>query len=196
VGFVYYSDDHGITWKRGGEFGGFDDPLTWAGETQAVDLGSNRVLVTSRSVTENRLVAYSNDGGLTFGNVVEANGIWQPFDGCEGSTVRHPGSGLLFYSGVTPDVALDGYRYNLTLSVSSDEGLNWSFVKVIDSGPSAYSALTFLMDKSLAILYEQASDFNLIFVPDFQIFEVILSPQELGSLIERYSIMKNKMYSS
>jgi sialidase-1 len=45
-------------------------------------------------------------------------------------------------------------RSNLSLYVSEDNGENWTFIKTIWEGPSAYSSLAILNDQSIGVLYE------------------------------------------
>jgi hypothetical protein len=43
----------------------------------------------------------------------------------------------------------------MTLSISTNNGTSWSVASIIDPGPAAYSALAFLANGSLGLLYEQ-----------------------------------------
>jgi len=186
-GYVYYSDDHGTTWKKGGEIGKYRNPTEWANEAQAVDLGNNTVLVHSRGVLTERLITVSTDGGVTFGNVQYAKGLSQPLDGCEGSTVRHPKSGFLYYSGMTPD-SFTYKRYNMTFHVSQDQGSTWSYVKPIYQGAAAYSSLVILPDFSIGLLYEWAKELDPIFTPDVITYTVIMSAEEEVKLSTKIKI--------
>lgn len=171
-GFVYYSDDHGATWQRGGEYGSYEDPRYWSNEVQAVDLGNNVVLVSARGILIDRLISYSTDGGNTFGPMEYAQGLVQPFDGCEGSTILQPKTGLLYYTGVTP-AAWTPLRYNFTFHVSADQGKSWKLLKVLDPGAAAYSAMVIMDDYTIGVLYERASITRTVFIPDYISFQII-----------------------
>ena len=121
-------------------------------ECQAVELSKNNsIFVNSRTVDIVRVGSYSDDGGLTFSRSQVLKTLTEPRDGCEGSTIYHESTRHLFYSGL----AVNGSaRTNLTLYASEDEGENWSVVKLIYSGPSAYSSLAILSDQSIGILFE------------------------------------------
>ena len=45
-------------------------------------------------------------------------------------------------------------RTNMTLKSSKDFGKSWLIVKVLNSGPSAYSDLTLVNNNTLGCLYE------------------------------------------
>ena len=45
-------------------------------------------------------------------------------------------------------------RTNLTVRVSYDDGKSWSAGRTLNGGPSAYSCLAVLPDKSIGCLYE------------------------------------------
>jgi sialidase-1 len=73
-----------------------------------------------------------------------------PPHGCEGSTLYHQNTRQLFYSGL----ANNSTRINVSLYISKDNGENWSFIKTIFQGPSAYSSMAILSDQSVGILFE------------------------------------------
>jgi sialidase-1 len=43
----------------------------------------------------------------------------------------------------------------MTLSTSTDNGESWTVASIVDPGPAAYSALAFLPNGSLGLLYER-----------------------------------------
>jgi len=89
----------------------------------------------------------------------------QPLDGVEGSVVYDPVREQLLLTSLD-DHSLLGLRSNLTLSASADFGVHWEHARVIDSGPSAYSALVRLSNGSIGVLFEQAKEMREIFIPD------------------------------
>ena len=149
--FVMLNDHNGQVdkWYLGGEMSLGD---YHPNECQAVELSKpNSVFVNSRTNENVRVGSYSDDGGLTFTKIQVLKTLTQPKSGCEGSTLYHSSTRHLFYSGL----AVNGtVRTNLTLYASEDEGENWSFIKTIYPGPSAYSSLATLNDQSVGILFE------------------------------------------
>ena len=104
---MMYSDDLGDTWQLGGLILSPDLP----NECQAVDLGNNTILVNSRSLNNHRLLvpcmfltataahprlqSLSYDGGLTFpAEAQQAPELFEPWEGCEGSTISYPGQSI------------------------------------------------------------------------------------------------------
>ena len=105
----------------------------------------------------------SNDEGNTFehGYVLD---IPEPIEGCEGSTVAHPETGNLYYSGpVGSGYVINLLRVNMTIWKSED-GLNYKSWKVVDPGAVSYSAMCFSTDfKKLGILWENSDTVRLVF---------------------------------
>ena len=165
------SDDEGKSWYIGGNI--TDWALQFPNENQAVSLGGNHVLVNARSLLTDRIGAYSQDGGLTFGPPFVLKGLSQPLEGCQGSTIRHPVTDTLFYSGPSVDF-LSVFRYNMSIFTSVDNGTTWSARAVVHPGSSAYSSLAVLGDgHSIGLLYEWSNQMKLIFDPDYFSFVVI-----------------------
>ena len=54
----------------------------------------------------------------------------QPLEGCQGSTIRHPVTGTLFYSG---PATVSPYRHNMSVYTSMDDGLTWNARAVVHS---------------------------------------------------------------
>lgn len=165
------SDDGGQSWYIGGNI--TDWALQFPNENQAVSLGGDHVLVNARTLLTDRIGAYSKDGGLTFGPHFVLKGLSQPLEGCQGSTIRHPVTGTLFYSGPSVEF-LSVLRYNMSIHTSVDNGTTWSARTVIHPGSSAYSSLAILGDgHSIGLLYEWSNQTKLIFDPDYFSFVVI-----------------------
>lgn len=165
------SDDNGKSWYIGGTIS--DWALQFPNENQAVDLGGDRIFVNARTLLTDRIAAYSTDGGLTFGTHFIPKGLSQPLEGCQGSTIRHPETDILYYSG--PAVPFPSpLRYNMSIFTSSDNGTTWTAQSVIHPGSSAYSSLAILSDgHSIGLLYEWANKTKTIFDPDYFSFVVI-----------------------
>eukprot|EP00050_Salpingoeca_kvevrii_P008576 m.303703 g.303703 ORF g.303703 m.303703 type:complete len:390 (-) comp16122_c0_seq1:124-1293(-) len=174
------SDDLGATWRI--DWVSRGDHMIFANECQAVELfANNTVLVVARTLHLHHAKAMSWDGGHFFNPIELIPELEQPRDGCEGSTILHPHTGWLFYSSISEDSLL-GLRRNMTLWVSKDHSDSWQLVKVIDSGPAAYSALTLLPDGSIGLLYEWAEKMRLVFLPDHTSFLVVMTPSEIEAL--------------
>jgi sialidase-1 len=94
----------------------------------------------------------------------------QPLTGCQGSTVYHPSSRLLFYTGLAETSYI---RSHLSLYLSKDNGESWTFIKTIYQGSSSYSSLTIMKDQSIGLLYEWANKTDVVFQPDYMTFTVV-----------------------
>jgi sialidase-1 len=95
-GHTLYSDDAGASWNIGSsDFGG---PYL-SNECQAVELSNGSVLINARTLTTHRIQVLSHDGGLTFDAPRRMETLVEPFEGSEGSIVRHAASNMLYYSG-------------------------------------------------------------------------------------------------
>ena len=71
------------------------------------------------------------------------------------------GKPTLYFSHPSPGsakLAQDRVRANLTVFKSVDQARTWQFVKTVDTGPSAYSAMALAPDnKSLLLLYDKGA---------------------------------------
>ena len=163
------SDDEGKSWYIGGNI--TDWVLQFPNENQAVILDGDNVFVNARTLLTDRIGALSKDGGLTFGPHFVLKGLPQPLEGCQSSTIRHPVTGTLFYSGTA---TVSPYRHNMSVYTSTDDGLTWDARAVVHSGASAYSSLAMLNDgHSIGLLYEWSNETKLVFDPDYFSFVVI-----------------------
>jgi sialidase-1 len=154
---VIFSDDHGATWQLGGS----EDELT--NESTVVERADGSLLQNMRSYQKKnrRAVATSDDGGASWSHVKLDDALIEPV--CQGSILRYS------WPSVTPALSSENggrsrilfsnpastKRENLTIRVSYDEGATWPVSKVIHAGPSAYSCLAVLPDKSIACLFER-----------------------------------------
>ena len=99
-----------------------------------------------------RAVARSKDGGATWSAVTLDDALIEPV--CQASMVRctwpvrNERSRILFCNPASIK------RENLTVRVSYDEGGSWTTGRQIHAGPSAYSCMAILPDKSVACVYE------------------------------------------
>src|SRR5204862_5881817 len=112
---VIYSDDHGASWKLGGVLG------PDCNECQVVELADGRLMLNMRSYRKShrRLVALSNDGGLTWSDPADDAALVEPV--CQASISRYPGdrSRILFSNPASMQ------REKMTVRLSYDEGRTW-----------------------------------------------------------------------
>lgn len=136
---VFYSDDHGRSWKLGGI-------TDWGmNECAVVELNSGALLLNMRSYRGKgcRGVATSRDGGLTWSETVDAPALIESV--CQASLVRcaspdpELGSWLVFSNPATTTG-----RHHLTVRISLDDGQTWPITRLIYEGSAAYSSLTSL----------------------------------------------------
>ena len=154
---VIYSDDHGKTWKRGGE----TRKEYGENESRLLELADGRILLNARGseaednaerldTRKSRLFAYSDDAGLSFSpsevrpelnytNIDSGIARYMDASGNDCVLFSHPG-----------DVAK---RVKLTVSVSCDGLKTWSYDRLIDEGLVGYSDIVVLPDRTIGVLY-------------------------------------------
>lgn len=139
------STNHGASWQVGGVVG------PQCNECQAVELADGAVLLNMRSYRgkNQRLVAVSKDGGMSFGEMRDDAGLIEPV--CQASILRYDANRILFSNPASKK------REKMTVRMSSDECRTWPVSKELYAGPSAYSCLTVLPDKSIGCFYERGT---------------------------------------
>ena len=149
---IVYSDDHGATWELGGVLG------EGTGECEAVETQDGRLYLTMRPAREGstkHLGAWSDDGGMTWSEVVEEEGLSDPL--CQASIVRftqegtHDRNRVLFLNPASSE------RDTMTVRISYDECRTWEVSKVLHSGPSAYSDMAVSPNLAIGCLYERGN---------------------------------------
>jgi len=138
-----YSDDRGRTWKTGPVIADGGD------ESKAVELSDGTVVQNMRS-RGNRLVAWSSDGGATFGAAAAEGALVDP--GCNAGLARYRRGGRDVLSFTN---AASKKRENLSIRWRGDGGRRWSRAKTIHAGPAAYSTVIPLRDGSVGVLDER-----------------------------------------
>ena len=148
--FVTYSDDHGQTWKIGSEA----QTQGKTNECQVAELSDGSLMLNMRGINGNqRKIARSHDGGMTWSQVVEDATLIEPR--CQASLerytvkLRHDKNRLLFSNPASLE------RKNMTVRLSYDDGQTWPVARQLHAGPSAYSCLTVLSDMTAGCLYER-----------------------------------------
>lgn len=145
---IIYSDDHGATWKLGG-----DTPLDNANETTIAEINGGRLMLNSRN--SNRKIKYrqsaiSDNGGQSWHDMHLDSALTEPT--CQGSLLNYKSgkSMVLLFSNPSSQTA----RANLTLRASMDSGKTWPRSLVVYPGPAAYSDIAVTKRKQIACLYE------------------------------------------
>jgi sialidase-1 len=150
---IIFSDDHGQTWTLGGTV------RPQMNENQIVELsdGKGGLLMNMRTTSKanRRAQALSGDGGQSWTAPEYRPELVEPR--CQASILRYnwpngkdPGR-MLFSNPASTR------RNNLTVRVSCDDGKTWPVSRTLHEGPTAYSCLTVLPDKSIGCLYECGS---------------------------------------
>jgi sialidase-1 len=145
---VIFSDDHGATWQ----IGGIEEEFT--NESTIAELSDGRIMHNMRSYAGKNLraVATSSDSGMTWSSLRLDPHLPEPV--CQGSLFRHswPANGkpgiVLFANPASRK------REKMTVRASFDDCETWTVQQVIHTGPSAYSCLTLLPDKTIGCLFE------------------------------------------
>ena len=142
---VIYSDDQGRTWAIGGVA---DDHTN---ESQVVELSDGTLLLNMRSYAgrNRRALARSRDGGISWSKVALDEALIEPV--CQASLLSYPKNLLLFSNPAATE------RIKMTVRLSEDEGRTWPVSRLLHGGPSAYSCLTVLRDRTIGCLYERGN---------------------------------------
>jgi sialidase-1 len=164
---VFYSDDHGRTWKLGGTVDRHTD------ECQVVELARGELLINMRNNwgregmrsdrAAMRAIARSADGGATWSPLDFDPTLVEPI--CQASLIGIPRpdndeAPVLVFSNPASKVA----RREMTVRLSFDAGHTWPDGKLIDAGPAAYSCLARLPDGRIGLLYERDNYRSIAFV--------------------------------
>lgn len=146
---VFYSDNHGSSWKLGGILG--ED----TNECELVQTDDTSLYINMRSYKghNRRCYAWSKDDGVTWSEVFEDDDLIEPV--CQASIVRfthkdsHEKNRILFSNPASTK------REKMTIRVSYDECRTWAASKVLYPGMSGYSDLAIAPDMSICCLYER-----------------------------------------
>ena len=159
-----YSDDHGVTWRRGAPAG--DD----VNESKAVERSNGAIVQNMRhNSIRSRFLATSTDGGRTFGPAAASPVLTDPLcnadelsyltpdqRGANGAPIR---TSTVLYSGNAHPTA----RNDLTVRLSTDDGATWPARALIKPGGAGYSTTAVLADGRIGVLYEIGDTGGIVF---------------------------------
>ena len=154
---VFYSDDHGATWRLGGSVAPHTD------ECQVVELPNGQLLINMRNYWASeggvasrggkRAVAISSDGGNSWGELRFDEKLIEPI--CQAGMIRcswpNEGRSRIVFS----NPASSQSRQRMTVRISYDEGRTWPVSKLIWPASAAYSCPARLSDGRVGLLYER-----------------------------------------
>ena len=103
-----------------------------------------------------RAVATSRDGGLTWSPLRYDTTLVEPI--CQASFLRLTRRGEFEKSRLLFANPAGTKREKMTIRVSYDEGKTWPVARLLNAGPSAYSALAVLPDMTIACFYERGKE--------------------------------------
>ncbi len=159
---VFYSDDHGKSWKLGGT------AAMYGNECQLIELTNGQVMLNMRDGDPEhspdnfrRRIAVSSDGGETWARNYRDETLIEPQ--VNASIVRYSteaehGRNRMLFSNPASSFRekLHPYgRYNLTVRISYDEAQSWTTGRTIYVHPCSYSSLVVLDDMTIGIVYER-----------------------------------------
>lgn len=151
-----YSDDAGVTWKRGSL-----TPVSGPTESDLVELNDGRLLLSARNdggASVSRYHFISNDGGQTWATLANIGGIRVSRVDTALLSVSSGGTSTVVLSAPLGDLTSSGFsgtsRNNIGLWLSGDQGQTFPRFKHLAYGPGAYSALVTLGNGDLGLLYE------------------------------------------
>ena len=149
---VYFSDDHGETWRAG------ETPSPQTNEAQVVELADGRLMMNMRTPRGHgcRMVATSDDGGETWSEAWDEPTLVEP--ACQASFIRWTSEAagddrnrVLFSNPANAE-----RRTDMTVRLSYDEGETWPVSRVLARDFCSYSCMAALPDGTVGILYEHS----------------------------------------
>jgi len=145
---IIYSDDQGETWMTGALV---RPDLPRLNECTLVEKIDNSLLLNMRAYRAGyRAVVTSTDGGATWLKPVLDKNL--PGPTCQGSMIRLDEQAILFLNPASEE------RENLTLRMSTDEGQNWAYARVVNQSLAAYSDLAVTKNSEILCLFENGTE--------------------------------------
>lgn len=167
--YVFISSDLGSTWKLLG-----DVAVENGDEAKLEELPDGRIMISSRKFTgSGRYYNY-----FTFSDQTYTTGQWGKQIDCDNPNVNRCNAEIRLITSVANDDALDlmlfsapddpETRRKLTLFRASHTDtadqptpfMQWEPIKIICEGPSKYSTMTVLPDRSIVLFYEAGDPYN------------------------------------
>src|SRR5205807_2902320 len=128
-------------------------------ECQVVELadGKGTLLLSMRNYLKEgrRAHSISHDGGVTWTAPELDQALPDPV--CQASILRYDWRTGAGYGRILFSNPASTRRENMTVRASYDEGKSWPVSKQLWAGPSAYSCLAVLPERTIACLYERGS---------------------------------------
>ena len=146
---IFGSDDHGESWYL------IETPIKPANESKIIELSDGTWMVNSRVQGQGyRHVHRSADEGQTWISLPDTSLI-DP--SCNASIINYsdPGaekeSNILLFS----NARSKNGRMNMSVRMSTDNGVSWSQGKTIYPGSSAYSSMTVMQNGAIGLFFEK-----------------------------------------
>ena len=154
---VIYSDDHGHSWKVGGQA---DEGTN---ESTIVETSDGAVCFNCRNKKTIELpdgghfrgICWSDDGGESFSPIVHDAALPEPI--CQGSILRIPDLGDGRSRTLFSNPGTRSGRSHLTVRLSYDDCRTWPVARTLWRGPAAYSDLCVTADGHILCLYEASN---------------------------------------
>lgn len=163
LSFVFYSDDHGRSWKRSQAL-----DRDASDECEAVELSDGRLYLTlrSRGGKNQRGYAFSHDGGQTWSPVQYDPRLTEP--DCQGSIIRLERGSAGKSAILLANPASTAGRKELTVRMSEDDARTWPVEKIVEWDMAAYSDLAVTRQGEVLLLYE-ADDYRKLILIRFNL---------------------------
>lgn len=146
---VIYSDDAGSTWKLGGIVP--QHSALNPNESTVAELSDGKLMLNMRvgGNQNQRVYSISSDGGLSWTPLQQAPQLIDPVCQASLNSIQTDNGYAVFFSN-----AASTTRKNMTIKMSTDNGINWTKQKQVFVGPSGYSDLAMISKNTIALLFE------------------------------------------
>lgn len=164
---VIYSDDGGLTWRRGGDVvswgaGEIDDGVMLRDDMQLTECqvvehgnGDLHIYVRNHAACKRIARAVSRDGGQTWGSYEYLTDMPQPI--CQLSAIRFTRSGTRCVAVINPASETD--RVCGTLRFSEDDGQTFPYAVRLTEGTFLYNSSVYIPETDeIGIAYESSWD--------------------------------------
>ncbi|MYC94914.1 MAG: exo-alpha-sialidase [Caldilineaceae bacterium SB0661_bin_32] len=154
VSAVFYSDDDGYSWRQSENV--VDMLPVEAQEPHVVPLRDGRVMMLCRTYSGYVVRSYSDDEGVTWSPGEAVRSLKLPTNSSALNVKRIPSTGDLVLLRSTGTKGR--FRTPFVSTISTDEGLTWSYERAIGSDPDddyGYPSLTFIDDVALVSYHKR-----------------------------------------